>query len=173
MTVASRAAHGKRLSRIVLFVGSLAVAGVAHAQSPDTPAAAPGRAAPLVAFESAEQRALYETLLEEYRCLKCQNQNLADSNAALAGDLRREVYERVVAGVPRSAIDSYLIERYGEFVLYRPRFRATTWLLWIGPFLLLGIAGLYAMRLARRSRSEVRVEADRIDEARALLRDER
>lgn len=95
---------------------------------------------PLTSFDTPEQSALYHSLLEEYRCLKCQNQNLADSNAGLAGDLRREIRDQILSGKTKSDIDEYLVARYGEFVLYRPRFSAKTAVLWIGPFVLLLIA---------------------------------
>jgi len=101
----------------------------------------------LVSFDSVEQEQLYKELLEEYRCLKCQNQNLADSNADLAGDLRNEIREQVVAGNSRAEIDDYLVSRYGDFVLYKPRLKASTAILWFGPFVLLLIAGWYALRI--------------------------
>ena len=81
-------------------------------------------------------------LEEKLRCLVCQNQSLADSNAELAGDLRREVREQVQAGRSDEQIVGYLVQRYGDFVLYEPPFKATTVLLWLGPFVLLGAAAL-------------------------------
>ena len=126
----------------------------------------------LLAFDDPADEARYAALLEEYRCLKCQNQNLADSNAGLAVDLRREIYERVVAGEPKAAIDDYLVARYGDFVLYRPRFTAATALLWIGPFALLAIALFAAFLFVRRSGTQtsapVADEAS-LSEARRLL----
>jgi len=90
----------------------------------------------------------------QYRCLKCQNQHLAGSNADLAADLKREIRLQVLDNKSKAEIDDYLVKRYGEFVLYRPRFTAVTALLWIGPFVLLatGIAGIVMMarRNARR-----------------------
>lgn len=109
------------------------------------------RAADLVtSFEDPEQAELYHHLLEEYRCLKCQNQNLADSNASLAGDLRREIREQILAGKTQNDIDEYLVARYGEFVLYRPRFSAKTATLWIGPFILLVVALIAVITMVRR-----------------------
>ena len=78
-----------------------------------------------------------KTLEEELRCLVCQNQSLADSNAPLAEDLRREVRGLAVAGKSDAEIKQYLVARYGDFVLYRPPVKSTTWLLWFGPFALL------------------------------------
>jgi len=83
--------------------------------------------------------------------LKCQNQNLADSGAGIADDLRREIYERVIAGESGSEISAYLVKSYGDFVLYRPPFKSTTYLLWIGPFVLLFGALWYAYNLSRKA----------------------
>jgi len=90
-------------------------------------------------------------LEEKLRCLVCQNQTLADSNAELAEDLRREVREQVAKGRSDAEIIEYLVQRYGDFVLYEPPFKATTALLWIGPFaLLIGAAGGLVLVLRRR-----------------------
>ncbi|QLQ34263.1 MAG: cytochrome c-type biogenesis protein CcmH [Candidatus Thiothrix singaporensis] len=84
-------------------------------------------------FSSPQQQALYEGLLTELRCLVCQNENLADSNAELAGDLRNEVYAMVTQqGLDEQAVKTFLVQRYGNFVLYRPPVQASTWLLWGG-----------------------------------------
>lgn len=101
---------------------------------------APKAAEEMVTFDDPAQGRLYYALLEEYRCLKCQNQNLAGSNASLAGDLRREIRDQILAGKTKNDIDEYLVARYGEFVLYRPRFSAKTAVLWIAPFVILLIA---------------------------------
>ena len=105
----------------------------------------------VVAFDDEADRARYERLLREYRCLKCQNQNLSDSGASLAGDLREQIRTRVVAGDDDAAIDEYLVSRYGEFVRYRPRFGASTALLWIGPFALLAVGLGAGVVMARRT----------------------
>jgi len=97
-----------------------------------------------------EQR--IRSLEEKLRCLVCQNQTLADSNAELAGDLRRQVREQVAAGRTDDQIVDYLVQRYGDFVLYDPPFKATTLLLWIGPFVLLAGAGLALVVTLRRRR---------------------
>jgi cytochrome c-type biogenesis protein CcmH len=88
-------------------------------------------------------------LAVELRCLVCQNQTLADSNAPLAEDLRREVREKIVQGMNDKEIIEFLVSRYGDFVLYRPPLKPTTTLLWIGPFVLLvggGIALVVALK---------------------------
>ena len=124
----------------------------------------------LMAFDDPADEARYAQLLEGYRCLKCQNQNLADSNASLALDLRRAIYERVIAGEPTAAIDDYLVSRYGEFVLYRPRLSATTALLWIGPFALLALGLGVAVLIGRRSgRDAPAPSGASLSEARRLL----
>ena len=105
----------------------------------------------IVTFDNPAQGKMYYALLEEYRCLKCQNQNLAGSKASLAGDLRREIRDQILAGKTKKDIDDYLVARYGEFVLYRPRFSAKTAVLWIGPFVLLLVAlGCLILMIKRR-----------------------
>jgi len=89
-------------------------------------------------------------LEEELRCLVCQNQSLADSSAPLAEDLRREVRQLAVAGKSDDEIKQYLVARYGDFVLYRPPVKRTTWLLWFGPFGLLAAGGVIWWLIARR-----------------------
>lgn len=91
-------------------------------------------------------------LSEKLRCLVCQNQSLADSNAELAQDLRRQLREQVKAGRSDDQILDYLVQRYGDFVLYEPPFKATTLLLWIGPFVLLAAAALVLVATLRRRR---------------------
>ncbi len=95
-----------------------------------------------VSFDSDLDRARYETLLGELRCLVCQNQSLADSHADLAQDLRDTVYTMVVAGQDNDAIVAFMVARYGDFVRYKPAVKSSTWLLWFGPALLLLIAGV-------------------------------
>jgi cytochrome c-type biogenesis protein CcmH len=107
-------------------------------------------AAPLAQDPAVEQRMV--DITSELRCLVCQNESLAASQAELAGDLREEVRKLVKAGKTDQEIKDYLVERYGDFVLYRPPLKPTTWLLWAGPFVLLvlGIAALITY-LRRRS----------------------
>ena len=93
-------------------------------------------------FEDPQLEAEYQALIKEVRCLVCQNQTIADSNAPLASDLRREIREMMGEGATRGEVNEFLVARYGDFVLYRPRFQPSTWALWIGPafFVILGMA---------------------------------
>jgi cytochrome c-type biogenesis protein CcmH len=101
-------------------------------------------------FESPAQEAQYRGLIEELRCLVCQNQNLADSDADLAKDLRGQVYQMVQEGRSDREVVAYMVARYGDFVLYRPPVQGTTLLLWAGPFILITIAVLVLVRAVRR-----------------------
>ncbi len=91
-------------------------------------------------------------IASELRCLVCQNQTIADSNAGLAVDLKNQVREMVKKGQTEKEIVDYMVTRYGDFVLYRPPVKATTYLLWAGPFLLLGI-GLVVLMINLRKRA--------------------
>ena len=95
-------------------------------------------------------QARYQALTRELRCLQCQNETIADSNASLAGDLRRQVREMLLAGKSDDDILKYLTDRYGDFVLYQPPVAARTWILWLGPALLLLIAGGVAFSVVRQ-----------------------
>ena len=111
------------------------------------PAAWAGEARPLADNPAVEERLKH--LAVELRCLVCQNQTLADSNAPLAEDLRREVREMIVKNMSDKEIIDFLVSRYGDFVLYRPPLKSTTTLLWVGPFVLLvggGIALVVALK---------------------------
>ena len=105
-----------------------------------------------LAFDHAEQEQRYQTLIRELRCTVCQNQSLVDSNAPLAHDLRRRIYEMVQDGHDRREIETFMVDRYGDYVLYRPPLRAGTFLLWLGPFLLLVAGGLVYAGVLRRNR---------------------
>ncbi len=91
-------------------------------------------------------------LAEELRCLVCQNQTIADSHADLAADLRQEIRELLQKGMTDDEVKRYMVARYGDFVLYRPPLKSTTWLLWFGPALLMviGLTTLYAVLIRRR-----------------------
>jgi cytochrome c-type biogenesis protein CcmH len=110
-------------------------------------------AAPAAADPVLEKRVM--TLAEELRCLVCQNQTLADSNAPLAEDLRNQVREKMREGKSDREVVDFLVERYGDFVLYRPPLKATTLLLWFGPLLLLAIGfAVLLRRLSRRHQAQ-------------------
>jgi len=100
-------------------------------------------------FETAEQEALYKKLTKELRCTVCQNQDIADSNAELATDLRRKTREMVSRGENEQFVLDYMSQRYGDFVLYRPRLQANTLVLWIGPFLILLLAMVVVFRFVK------------------------
>ena len=95
------------------------------------------QATPLYPFESSAQSEQFNYLLRHLRCLVCQNQDLADSNAGLANDLRAEVYRHVNAGESTDEIITYLTDRYGDFILFSPPVKSVTFLLWAGPFIFL------------------------------------
>ena len=101
-------------------------------------------------FETRAQELQYRGLIEELRCPKCQNQNIADSNAPLAEDLRQKVYEMVTAGQSDTEIKNYMVQRYGDFVTYRPPLKPLTWVLWFGPLGAVVVAGLGLMIWIRR-----------------------
>ena len=101
-------------------------------------------------FENAAEEQRFHALVSELRCVMCQNQSLADSNAQIAYDLRREVLDLMREGRSDAEIKDFLVARYGEFVLYRPRMEATTWLLWLGPALLLLAGGFVVARIVRK-----------------------
>jgi cytochrome c-type biogenesis protein CcmH len=119
--------------RSLLLAALFLVAGFSFAENPET-----------------ENR--IRSLEGKLRCLVCQNQSLADSNAELAQDLRRQLREQVAAGRSDAEITDYLVQRYGDFVLYEPPFKASTALLWIGPFALLAGALAALVAILRRRR---------------------
>jgi len=117
-------------------------------------------AAPAAADPALEKRVM--ALAEELRCLVCQNQTLAESNAPLAEDLRNQLRERMREGKSDKEVVDFLVERYGDFVLYRPPLKGTTVLLWFGPLLLLAIGFAVLLRRvhARRRLTEAAPPAD-------------
>ena len=127
-------------------------------------------ALPLSDDPALEQRVMH--LSSELRCLVCQNETLADSHADLAVDLRNQVREQMRAGKSDEQIKEWLTQRYGDFVLYRPPVKSSTWVLWFGPFVLLVVAGaVFVTYLRRRSaRTEVvQLTAEAHRRAQALL----
>ena len=123
-------------------------------------------------FDNVRQEKDFKVLTAQLRCLVCQNQNIADSNAPLAQDLRREIHEMLNNGDSRQDVIDFMVQRYGEFVLYKPMMSLKTMALWFGPamFFLIGIVVLW--RLTRKSNKTVAIaEPDRqaIAQARRLL----
>ncbi|KAF1722132.1 cytochrome c-type biogenesis protein [Pseudoxanthomonas wuyuanensis] len=131
----------------LLVVLLMAFCGHAFAQASDpTP----------LRFNSAAEETRFHKLTAELRCVMCQNQSLADSNAQIAHDLRREVLAQMRLDKSDAQIKQYLVERYGEFVLYKPEVQPGTWLLWFGPALLLIGGAFVVLRIVRkRSRNPV------------------
>ena len=121
-------------------------------------------------FDTPEQEALFVQLTKELRCLVCQNQNLADSNADLAKDLRDKTYEMVKQGKSHAEITEYMIARYGDFVMYRPPVKSSTFLLWLGPFgfLVAALVGLIFF-LRRRSADDDTPSREEMEAARKVL----
>ena len=115
---------------------------------------APASAQEQMAFSSELNKTRYQSLVEELRCPKCQNQNLADSGSGIAVDLRELVHQMIEDGKTDQEVVDYMVARYGSFVLYRPQHSTATFLLWYGPFILLGIGGLafVAVIMANRKR---------------------
>ena len=102
-------------------------------------------------FENEEQKEIYQELVLELRCPKCQNQNIADSNADIAKDLRQKVYEMAIQDKDKNEIKDFMLSRFGEFVLYKPQLTGKTMLLWAGPFVLLFIIIFFVIRLISRN----------------------
>lgn len=122
-------------------------------------------------FDNPAQEKRFQNLIAELRCLVCQNQSLADSNAELAQDLRREVYTMIKRGDTDKEITEFLVARYSDFVLYRPPFQASTLVLWVGPFVLLFIAAVVLWVNIRR---QIKTESAQLSDqdhqrAKALL----
>ena len=119
--------------------------------------------------KASEQR--YEKLTHELRCLVCQNETIAASNADLAKDLRQEIYEKVSAGQSDKEIVDFMVARYGDFVLYRPPFKPITILLWVGPFLMLatGLIILFLMIRRQGKADQAQPDGEQISRARKYL----
>jgi len=141
-----------------VLLATLAQPG-AQAQTAPSPgstqAAGAGPAQPM----SPEEVQRLKKLSEELRCLVCQNQTLADSQAGLALDLRRQVEDLMAQGKSDDEIKDYLVQRYGDFVLYRPQVKGATYVLWFGPFALLLVGGIAWVVVQRRSRRQALQEA--------------
>ncbi len=108
-------------------------------------------------FEDPNQEEAYQSLIAELRCLVCQNQTIADSNADLAKDLRNQVYDMLQQGKTKDDVVNFMTQRYGDFVMYRPAFNAKTGLLWLGPalFLVIGIGAIVVIARRKQTTSEL------------------
>lgn len=105
-------------------------------------------------FEDELLRTRYQQLSAELRCPKCQNQNIADSNAPIAHDLREQLYAQLNAGRSDAEIVDYMVQRYGEFVMYRPRWSKVTMVLWLAPVILFGLALWVLLATLRRGKTQ-------------------
>ena len=138
------------MKRLLLLLCLLVASAGALAQEQDLPVSQPvGDARPLE-FRDAGEEARFRALTEQLRCVMCQNQSLADSNALIAKDLRREVLGLMREGKSDDQIKQFLVARYTDFVLYQPRVAPTTWLLWFGPLLLLAFGAVVVAGIVRR-----------------------
>jgi cytochrome c-type biogenesis protein CcmH len=113
----------------------------------------------------------FRRLAAELRCLVCQNQSLADSNADLAVDLRDEVVRLMRTGMDDGQIKRHLVDRYGDFVLYRPTLGPRNWALWAGPFVMLAIGALVVWRIGRRRAAPQQLSREETERIRRLLDD--
>ncbi len=111
-------------------------------------------------FDNEVDRARYRDMVQELRCPKCQNQNIADSNAPIATDLRRELYRLLQEGKSDKEIIDFMVARYGDFVLYRPPMNTTTAILWITPVALVGAGILVVLTMILRQRRKLRASSD-------------
>jgi cytochrome c-type biogenesis protein CcmH len=124
-------------------------------------------------FKTPELEARYKHLTTSLRCLVCQNEDLADSNAELAKQLRAQTYKMLNDGASDKEIVDYMVSRYGNFVLYSPPFIPSTYLLWVGPFALLVFGVVIMTIIIRRLRKQkLDIDTNDYDKARALLADE-
>lgn len=129
-----------RLLAPIAMLWLLAVGSVAPAFAVDTEPALP----------TAALQRRYEGLTHELRCLVCQDETIADSSASLAADFRAIVHQQLLEGRSDAQIKGYMVARYGDYILLRPPVRPLTWLLWVGPFLLILLGALLVVRIARQ-----------------------
>lgn len=153
------------LHRVLLFI-SLAVSSFLIASAVN--------ASPVETFEFRDEvtKVRFQALSKELRCPKCQNQNLADSNSAIAIDLRRELYELLQQGKADSEIITFMVSRYGEFVLYRPRVSSITYVLWFGPALLILIGVIVVVLILRKkpaAKADLALNTQQQDKLKQLL----
>jgi cytochrome c-type biogenesis protein CcmH len=124
-------------------------------------------------FVDAAEEQRFKALIAELRCMVCQNQSLLDSDAGLADDLRRETYNLMKTGRDDAQIVQFLVDRYGDFVLYRPPLKPSTYLLWFGPVLLFAVAGYWVYRTIRNQQPASDISAEQAERAARLLDEEK
>lgn len=132
-------------------------------------------ASPVETFEFRDEvtKVRFQALSKELRCPKCQNQNLADSNSPIAMDLRRELYDLLQQGKADSEIVDFMVSRYGEFVLYRPRVSSITYILWFGPALLILIGVIVVIVILRKkpaTKEDLALNTQQQDKLQQLLK---
>ncbi len=151
-----------KILKTLVFLGLLLAAGMAGATALSS-----------YTFDSKEEEQAFRDFTAELRCLVCQNQSLAESDADLADDLRREVYTMWRQGRPQEEIIDFLVSRYGDFVLYDPPLKPSTYILWFGPFLLFVAGVVVLMRTLKRKNEDREVELTEEDKQRLseLLQD--
>jgi len=135
------------MRRVLALIALLAMPGALPAQTALPPAPYADRQLDDPALEAKAQ-----ALMETIRCLTCQSQSIADSNASMAADLRSEIRERIARGEEPEHIRAWLIERYGDWISYKPTADPVLWPLWAAPVLLLGTGGALALRRIRAGR---------------------
>lgn len=123
-------------------------------------------------FRTMEDEERFRQLVAELRCPKCQNQNIADSNAGLAKDIKDRTYLLINEGRSNREITAYMVERYGDFITYRPPMRPVTWFLWFGPFLLalLAAAIIFTIKLRQKSPPVIQVTPEQEAKVQELLK---
>ena len=140
------------MRRAAIAFALLLAAGVAGAIDP-------------LPFKDDAEAVRFQRLVAELRCTVCQNQNLADSNAELAKDLRQRVFEKMQEGRSDAEIKQFLVERYGDFVLYRPPVKPSTWLLWFGPGVVVLIGAVLVVLSVRRRARALPADAQGIEDS--------
>jgi cytochrome c-type biogenesis protein CcmH len=153
-----------------LFLACLLAISASAAITTLTAATAYAKDAPTLAADPVLEKRVM-ALSAELRCLVCQNQTIADSNAELAIDLKNQVREKLGQGMSDKDVIDYMVQRYGDFVLYRPPVKSITWLLWFGPFLLL-VVGIFflGLKLSRRRTQVDALPESEMQRAAQLLR---
>lgn len=120
-------------------------------------------------FDDEEKRVDFVALTKELRCPKCQNQDIADSNAPIAADMRKEVHRLLKEGKDKESIVAYMIDRFGEFVTYKPKKTSETYMLWYGPWILIFVGIIVILSLARLNKKEVDRLKPSPEEVKSLL----